>query len=185
MEPKLIAAMKRALAAFSAAPPGEASTSLLHNSAFSRIVNANHYKRISKLLDGTKGDIVVGGKRDDKENKIEVTIVRNVKGDDTLMSGALPLPRLSLPPPPHELRADVEVLDSQRRSSARSCPSSRSPTSTRWCGSSRTARRPSPCTSSPRATRRGSTVRLLLPLELEHTRRRDDERSRRRARGPP
>ncbi|GAA5941769.1 hypothetical protein JCM3775_000098 [Rhodotorula graminis] len=100
MEPKLIAAMKRALATFSAAPPGEASTSLLQNSAFSRIVNANHYKRISKLLDGTKGDIVVGGKRDDKENKIEVTIVRNVKGDDTLMSEEIfgpVLPIVTLP----------------------------------------------------------------------------------------
>ncbi|GAA5905142.1 hypothetical protein JCM8208_000292 [Rhodotorula glutinis] len=100
MEPKLIAAMKRALAAFSAAPPGEASMSLVHNSSFSRIVNANHYKRISKLLDGTKGDIVVGGKRDDKENKIEVTVVRNVKGDDTLMSEEIfgpVLPIVTLP----------------------------------------------------------------------------------------
>lgn len=94
MEPKLIAAMKRALATFSAPAPGEAQTSLLHNASYPRIVNANHFKRVSKLLEGTKGEVVVGGKTDAAENKIEVTIVRNVKGDDSLMSGARPSPFL-------------------------------------------------------------------------------------------
>ncbi|GAA6056638.1 hypothetical protein JCM3770_006323 [Rhodotorula araucariae] len=86
MEPKLVEAMKRALAIFSAPPPGTASSSLLQSASFTRIVTPNHFNRVSKLLDATNGDIVVGGGRDEKEQKIEVTIVRGVKGDDSLMS---------------------------------------------------------------------------------------------------
>jgi acyl-CoA reductase-like NAD-dependent aldehyde dehydrogenase len=92
-EPKLLEALKRALAAFSADPTApssseKSSASLVHNPNYSRIINQNHYNRVSKLLDATKGEVVVGGGRDEKERKIEVTIVRGVKPDDSLMSGA-------------------------------------------------------------------------------------------------
>ncbi|BGP39510.1 Hexadecenal dehydrogenase [Rhodotorula kratochvilovae] len=100
MEPKLLAAMKHALAIFSAPPAGSASTSLLENASFSRIVTANHFNRVSKLLDATQGEIVVGGGRDEKRQKIEVTIVRGVKGDDSLMSEEIfgpVLPIVTLP----------------------------------------------------------------------------------------
>ncbi|GAA5840296.1 hypothetical protein JCM5353_002815 [Sporobolomyces roseus] len=88
LEPKLIAALKRALSEFSAPSPSSGTTtnSLLASKNYSKIINENHFKRLSKLLDETKGEIVAGGKRDEKERKIEVTIVRNVKPDDSLMS---------------------------------------------------------------------------------------------------
>lgn len=89
LEPKLIDALKRALKEFSQPSPssGTQSTSLLESKNYSKIINENHYKRLSKLLDATKGEVVAGGKRDDKERKIEVTIVRNIKADDALMEG--------------------------------------------------------------------------------------------------
>lgn len=40
-----------------------------------RVVNANHFKRLSKLLDGTKGKIVMGGERDSEDLYISPTIV--------------------------------------------------------------------------------------------------------------
>jgi acyl-CoA reductase-like NAD-dependent aldehyde dehydrogenase len=118
-EPKLIDALKRALAAFSANPSSgssekSASTSLVHNPNYSRIINQNHYNRVSKLLDATKGEVVVGGGRDEKERKIEVTIVRGVKPDDSLMSGAL---RCSFP---FQRRDADRSVRPQRRSLARS-----------------------------------------------------------------
>lgn len=89
LEPKLIEALKRALAEFSApsASSGTRSTSLLESKNYSKIINENHFKRLSKLLDATEGDVIVGGKRDEKERKIEVTLVRNVKPNDALMQG--------------------------------------------------------------------------------------------------
>ncbi|BGO91106.1 Hexadecenal dehydrogenase [Rhodotorula toruloides] len=104
-EPKLLEALKRALAAFSANPAAsssseKSSTSLVHNPNYSRIINQNHYNRVSKLLDATKGEVVVGGGRDEKERKIEVTIVRGVKPDDSLMSEEIfgpVLPIMTLP----------------------------------------------------------------------------------------
>ncbi|GAA5989670.1 hypothetical protein JCM5350_001658 [Sporobolomyces pararoseus] len=88
LEPKLIDALKRALKEFSAPSPssGTQSTSLLESKNYSKIINDNHFKRLSKLLDATNGEIIVGGKRDEKERKIEVTLVRNVKPDDALMA---------------------------------------------------------------------------------------------------
>ena len=40
-----------------------------------RIVNKRHFLRIKKLLDGTKGTIVYGGKTDEADLWIEPTIV--------------------------------------------------------------------------------------------------------------
>ncbi|POY72202.1 hypothetical protein BMF94_4778 [Rhodotorula taiwanensis] len=86
-EPKLIAAMQRALKSFSDDPSSAAANgALTANTNYARVINERHYGRLGKLLDSTKGDIAFGGKRDDKERKIEVTVVRNVKGDDALMS---------------------------------------------------------------------------------------------------
>lgn len=90
-ESKLIEAMKRALATFAKDPAAAASASagpLTKNNNYSRVINERHYARLSKLLDSTKGEVAFGGKRDDQERKIEVTVVRNLKPDDALMSGA-------------------------------------------------------------------------------------------------
>lgn len=81
-EPKLIAAMQRALDSFKA----DSSAPLTTNADYSRVINDRHYQRLSSLLDKTRGQIAFGGKRDDHERKIEVTVVTNVKPDDALMS---------------------------------------------------------------------------------------------------
>jgi len=44
-----------------------------------RIVNINHFKRLSKLLDDTEGKIVIGGDRDSSELYIAPTFVGTLK----------------------------------------------------------------------------------------------------------
>lgn len=88
MQPKLLDSFRAALAEFNPAPKGSASTEstpLVKSSAYSKIVSDNHFNRVSKLLDETKGEIVIGGARDAAERKIEVTVVTGVKADDALM----------------------------------------------------------------------------------------------------
>ena len=40
---------------------------------------------LSSLLEKTKGDIIMGGKTSPESNRIEVTVVDNVKEDDALL----------------------------------------------------------------------------------------------------
>ena len=54
--------------------------------AFGRIVNHRHFHRIKGLLDRTAGEIVFGGETNENDKYIAPTIVKNVKGDDSLMS---------------------------------------------------------------------------------------------------
>lgn len=88
--------MQRALDSFKA----DSSASLTTNADYSRVINDRHYQRLSSLLDKTRGQIAFGGKRDDHERKIEVTVVTGVQADDALMSeeifGPL-LPVVTLP----------------------------------------------------------------------------------------
>lgn len=84
MQPKLIESFKAALAEFSPAGP------LTENVDYSAIVNPAHFERVSKLVDGTKGRIAIGGTRNAATNKIEVTVVADVQKDDVLMAGASP-----------------------------------------------------------------------------------------------
>lgn len=51
-----------------------------------RIVNERHYNRIKKLLDTTKGKIIVGGNSDPARNWIEPTVIRIDSLDDSLLS---------------------------------------------------------------------------------------------------
>ena len=46
----------------------------------------SHAQRIKDLLDNTKGTIVFGGDTDVENRYIAPTLVRNVSGDDPLMS---------------------------------------------------------------------------------------------------
>lgn len=63
----------------------------------SRIVNSTHHKRIKSLLDGTQGKIVFGGGVDEN-NGFELTLVTDVKLDDSLMEGEIFGPILPIVP---------------------------------------------------------------------------------------
>ncbi|KAM5546248.1 hypothetical protein V8D89_000374 [Ganoderma adspersum] len=54
--------------------------------SFSRIVGESHAQRIKNLLDNTKGKIVFGGEVDVAKKYVAPTLVRDVSGDDSLMS---------------------------------------------------------------------------------------------------
>lgn len=88
MQPKFITAFRKALDEFN--PPAKgatAATPLIKSSGYSKIVTDNHFKRLSKLLDETKGEIVIGGERDAPNRRIAVTVVTGVQEDDALMKG--------------------------------------------------------------------------------------------------
>jgi aldehyde dehydrogenase (NAD+) len=52
---------------------------------FSRIINENHYKRLMKQLEATKGKVVYGGMNDESDKLVHPTVVV-----DVTMSGELP-----------------------------------------------------------------------------------------------
>ena len=54
--------------------------------SFSRIFGESHAQRIKNLLDNTKGKIVFGGEVDVEKKYVAPTLVRDVSGDDSLMS---------------------------------------------------------------------------------------------------
>ena len=51
-----------------------------------RIVTSAHTQRIKNLIDGTKGTVVFGGDADVARKYIAPTLVKDVPGDDSLMS---------------------------------------------------------------------------------------------------
>lgn len=50
------------------------------------IINKSHFDRIKGLLDRTSGTIAFGGETDESRLFIAPTVVKGVKGDDSLMS---------------------------------------------------------------------------------------------------
>ncbi|KAI0734288.1 NAD-aldehyde dehydrogenase [Fomitopsis betulina] len=63
-----------------------------------RIVNDHHVQRVKRLLDGTKGEVVLGGKINEETKFCEATIIKNVKLDDILMSEEIFAPILPVVP---------------------------------------------------------------------------------------
>ncbi|KAF8556817.1 aldehyde dehydrogenase [Imleria badia] len=64
----------------------------------SHIINKSHFNRIKGLLDKTSGTIVFGGQTDESKLFIAPTVIRGVKGDDSLMSEELFGPLLPVVP---------------------------------------------------------------------------------------
>lgn len=67
-----------------------------------RIINNHHFNRLKKLLENTKGQIVVGGNTDSTDLWISPTVVVNVKDNDVLMEEEifgpiLPIVRMDSP----------------------------------------------------------------------------------------
>jgi len=60
--------------------------------AVARIVSDAAFSRLKGLLDGTKGDIILGGEHDASTKFMAPTIVNNVALDDVLMKGLVNLP---------------------------------------------------------------------------------------------
>lgn len=85
MQPKLVEAMRKAVVEFTGAAKSQSSVG---NDQYSKLIAPNHFARIDSLLSKTKGSIAIGGTRDEKRQKIDVTVVTDVKLDDSLMEGA-------------------------------------------------------------------------------------------------
>ncbi|KAJ7214515.1 aldehyde dehydrogenase, partial [Mycena pura] len=76
---KFVAALKSAYAKFF--PEGS-----MQSPSMARIVSTQHHARLMGLLNGTKGQVVLGG-RSEGQLKIELTVIKNVRADDSLMTG--------------------------------------------------------------------------------------------------
>ncbi|KAJ7749555.1 NAD-aldehyde dehydrogenase [Mycena maculata] len=63
-----------------------------------KLVNPQAFRRVNGLLQGTKGTVVCGGDTDEARKFIAPTIVRDVKGDDSLMSEEIFGPILPIVP---------------------------------------------------------------------------------------
>jgi beta-apo-4'-carotenal oxygenase len=52
---------------------------------YARIVNNRHFHRIKKMLDDTKGKILIGGEVDESQNYIDITVVEVNDADDSMI----------------------------------------------------------------------------------------------------
>ncbi|KAF9926159.1 Aldehyde dehydrogenase [Linnemannia zychae] len=57
--------------------------------SYGRIVNKNHFNRLKRLLDTTRGKIVIGGEAQEDDLYIAPTVVLNVSTDDSLMESEI------------------------------------------------------------------------------------------------
>lgn len=71
-------ALKKVYASFFPTNP------LADDSKWGKLINEPHFRRVQSLIEQTRGDIILGGKADDKL-RIALTIVAGVKLDDPLM----------------------------------------------------------------------------------------------------
>ncbi|KAJ6521544.1 aldehyde dehydrogenase [Mycena vulgaris] len=85
-----IAALKDSYAEFF--PEGSMNSSLI-----SRIVSPEHHARLTDLLKRTRGEVVFGGKTEGT-SKIELTVLKDVSADDSLMEGEIFGPFLPILP---------------------------------------------------------------------------------------
>ncbi|KAJ7024307.1 NAD-aldehyde dehydrogenase [Mycena alexandri] len=88
---KFVEALKTAYASFYP----EATTT---SKDMTKMVNQQAFKRVNGLLQNTKGTLVVGGETDEAQKYIAPTIVKDVKGDDSLMSEEIFGPILPIVP---------------------------------------------------------------------------------------
>ncbi|KAG8908245.1 hypothetical protein FRB99_008310 [Tulasnella sp. 403] len=66
--------------------------------SFSRIINESQFDRLEKLLDATKGEIVIGGEMEREDRYIAPTVVKDCTGEDSLMADEIFGPILPLVP---------------------------------------------------------------------------------------
>jgi beta-apo-4'-carotenal oxygenase len=52
---------------------------------YARIVNQQHFQRIKKMLDDSKGKILIGGEVDEDENYIDITVVQVKDSNDSMI----------------------------------------------------------------------------------------------------
>ncbi|GAA6041039.1 hypothetical protein JCM8097_004687 [Rhodosporidiobolus ruineniae] len=121
MEPKIIASIAKHLRIFAASSPlpsSAFSTSVNkplageHTYPETQVITRAHYERLVKLLGETKGEVVVGGGKDEEGRRIEITVVRGVKEDDSLMSEEIFGPLLPVVTLPHK-EAMVEFINAR------------------------------------------------------------------------
>ena len=72
-------------AAFTSTAGDSSVKSALTPATFSHLIHARAYARIAGLLEKTRGTIIAGGERDEKENFLGLTVVEGVERGDALM----------------------------------------------------------------------------------------------------
>ncbi|KAF9915003.1 aldehyde dehydrogenase 3, member A2, partial [Linnemannia zychae] len=82
IEDKLVEAFKASFLEFY-------GSSVQSSNSYGRIVNKNHFLRLKKLLDETKGKVVAGGEMDEDNLFISPTVVLGVERDDKLMESEI------------------------------------------------------------------------------------------------
>ncbi|GAA93411.1 uncharacterized protein L969DRAFT_19014 [Mixia osmundae IAM 14324] len=82
---KLINEIKNVMDAFYPAknPPQ------LETDGYSALIHERHFERIKGMINDTKGRIVLGGRTNEKNRKIETTVVTDLKSDDVLMQSEI------------------------------------------------------------------------------------------------
>ncbi|PWY99119.1 aldehyde dehydrogenase [Testicularia cyperi] len=80
--------------------------------SYGRIINAGHWKRLTSMLSGTKGKVVLGGEGDEAQKFMPPTVVADVKFDDPIMAGEIFGPILPIVPV-SGIEAAVDFINSR------------------------------------------------------------------------
>ncbi|UTT88477.1 hypothetical protein NDA17_007733 [Ustilago hordei] len=108
LQARFVAELKKAYKSFYPDLEGGVDNS----ESYARIINAGHWKRLSVMLSGTKGNVVLGGQGDAKSKFMPPTIIADVKTDDPVMSGEIFGPLLPIVPV-KDVKAAVEFINSR------------------------------------------------------------------------
>lgn len=83
-----------------------------NSKSYARIINTGHWKRLTAMLSGTKGKVVLGGEGDEKSKFLPPTVVADVKPDDSIMTGEIFGPILPIVPI-KDVKAAVDFINSR------------------------------------------------------------------------
>jgi aldehyde dehydrogenase (NAD+) len=91
---KFVEEIKKAAAEFWPSTGGGATQS----DSYGRIINEGHWKRLSQMVGGTKGTIILGGESDVSQKLLTPTVIADCKPDDPTMTGEIFGPVLPIVP---------------------------------------------------------------------------------------
>ncbi|SNX88106.1 related to aldehyde dehydrogenase [NAD(P)] [Melanopsichium pennsylvanicum] len=108
LQDKFVAELQKAYARFYPEMHGGVNNS----DSYARIINTGHWKRLTAMLSGTKGKVVIGGEGDETSKFLPPTVISDVKVDDPVMAGEIFGPLLPIVPTT-DVKSAVDFINSR------------------------------------------------------------------------
>lgn len=83
------------------------------NENYARVINNRHFKRLNKVLNENKSNIIIGGKTDENENYISPTILKNISFESPVMKDEVFGPIISIFPVDNVRSDAIPIIQSK------------------------------------------------------------------------